>query len=60
MFSTLLSIALVAVILGAAAYFLISQSKENKNTNNTGSTGNSDNEDTNDTSGTGGKPGWSE
>lgn len=28
MFSTLLSIALVAVILGAAAYFLVAQSKE--------------------------------
>jgi hypothetical protein len=60
MFSTLLSIALVAVILGAAAYFLIAQRKENQNSNNTGITGNSDNENTNDTSGHGGKPGWSE
>lgn len=60
MISTLISIALVAVILGAAAYFIIAQGKENQNTNNTGTTGNSDNEDTNDTSGHGGKPGWSE
>lgn len=60
MFSTIISIALVAVILGAAAYFLINRSKENDNTNNTGTIGNSDNEDTNDTSGHDGKPGWSE
>jgi hypothetical protein len=47
MFSTLLSIALVAVILGAAAYFLVAQSKEkpkiggdttNENANDTTST----------------------
>ncbi len=60
MFSTIIYIALVAVILGAAAYFLIAQNKENNNSNNTGSTGNSSNEDTNDTSGHDGKPGWSE
>lgn len=59
MFSTIISIALVAVIIGAAAYFLIAQSKEKPKTG--GTTGNSDNntEDHNDTSGTGGKPGWS-
>lgn len=56
--STIISIALVAVILGAAAYFLVVQNKEKSNTG--GTTGNSDNEDTNDTSGHGGKPGWSE
>lgn len=56
--STILSIALVAAILGAAAYFLIKQSTEKpKPGTDNGSTGNSDSEDHNDTSGSGGTPG---
>ena len=51
MFSTLLSIALVAVILGAAAYFLIKQSSEKpKSGSNTGDINNQNGNDTSSTS----------
>ena len=55
MMSTIISITLVAVILGAAVYFLVKQTHEKPKTgSDNGSSGDIQSEDHNDTSGSGG------